>query len=69
MNAKPKMNGHTKSKILLDVDMLGYYRAKGISYINKVRCLDPSRDYVEMEVTPEELKWLIDNCVDIKMKK
>ena len=57
-----------ESKILVEVDMLRYCKLKGLPYEYNRR-LDPSHDYEEMEVTPEELKWLIDNCVDIKMKK
>lgn len=51
----------------VEADMIGYCRAKGEDYQDKARRLDPTHDYAEIEVTPEELKWLIDNCVDIKM--
>ena len=57
-----------ESKILVEVDMLRYCELKGLPYQYNRR-LDYSHDYEEMEVTPEELKWLIDNCVDIKIKK
>ena len=56
-----------ESKILVDVDMLRYCKLKGLPYEYNRR-LTP-QDWEEMEVTSEELKWLIDNCVDIKIKK
>ena len=47
------------------VDMLRYCKLKNLHYEYNRR-MDYSHDYEEMDVTPEELKWLIDNCVDIK---
>ena len=51
--------------MIVEVNMVEYDKLKGIPR-EYCRCLDPSHDYQEMEVTPEELKWLLDNCVDIR---
>jgi len=53
--------------MIIEVDMYRYCELKGIRK-EEVRGGDYIHDYADMDVTPEELKWLIDNCVDIRMK-
>ena len=52
--------------MIVEVDMYGYCELTGIPK-EEVRGGDYIHDYAPMEVTPEELKWLLDNCVDIRM--
>ena len=52
--------------MLYYVDMIGYCRAHGIEYHDYSRRLDYSHDWEKMELSPYELRFLIDNCVDIK---
>ena len=53
--------------MIIEVDMIRYSELTGEPYECNNR-FDYSHDYEEMDVTPEKLKWLIDNCVDIKIK-
>ena len=47
------------------VDMIGYSNVYGI-YRDRSRRLDYSHDWEEMDVTPQQLKELIDKGIDIK---
>lgn len=49
------------------VDLIKYCEVYEGGYHDTNRRLDYSHDWCEMEVTPEKLKELIDNCIDVKM--
>ena len=49
------------------VDMIGYEDTYCGGYKERSRRFDYSHDYEEMDITPEQLKEFLDNCIDIKM--
>lgn len=56
-----------QDKILVKVDYDSYCNAYGLSKDEKVRTSwGDCKDWEKMEVTPEQLKDMIDKCVNIK---
>ena len=52
--------------MIVEVDQYSYRELMDLPPVD-IRGGDYIHHYQEMEVTPDELKWLIDNCVDIRM--